>query len=60
MVDWCCFMESNQSDRILFSTFSNETSVIYGCQWPFDHCTGLLYLNERVLSFFPIASTEGK
>lgn len=53
-------METTTCDRILFSTLSKTgTSVIYGCQWPFEYCTGLLYLNEKVLSFFPIPNPEG-
>lgn len=54
-------MKSTMTDCILYSTHNVPTgSVIYGCQWPFDHCTGLLYLNEKLLSFFPLPSTEGK
>lgn len=58
----CYFTECTAYDRILFSTYSESTdrSVIYGCQWPFDHYNGLLYLNEKLLSFFPLPGSEGK
>lgn len=48
--------------RILFSTLVNDpivTSGIYKCVWPFDHCTGLFYFKEKLLSFFYLPSSEG-
>lgn len=49
------------NDYILFLTRSETGSVIYGCEWPFDHYhKGLLYLKEKLLSFFPLSCTEGK
>lgn len=47
-------------DRIIFSTRSITGGVIYGCQWPFEHCTGLKYLKEELLSFFLLPGVEGK
>lgn len=47
-------------DRIIFSTRSRTGGVIYGCQWPFEHCTGLKYLKEELLSFFLLPGIEGK
>lgn len=45
---------------ILFSTLDPiKTSGIYRCEWPFDHCTGLFYFKEKLLSFFYLPSSEG-
>lgn len=52
-------MKTTTSDCILFSTQSETGSVIYKCKWPFDHCDGLLYLKEKLLSFFSSPSKEG-
>lgn len=53
-------MKSTITDCLIFSSLPQTGSVIYGCQWPFDHSTGLLYLKEQWVSFFPLPSTEGK
>lgn len=46
-------------DRILFSTQLGTESVVYGSEFPFDHCKGLLYLNNKLLSFFPLHIPDG-
>lgn len=47
-------------DYILLSSLTPTGSAIYGCKWPFDDFSGLLYLKEELLSFFPLPSVEGK
>lgn len=46
-------------DRILYSTQLETGSVVYGSEYPFDHCKGLLYLTNKLLSFFPLHSPDG-
>lgn len=46
-------------DCILFSTQSTTESVIYGCQWPFDHHTKIIHLKEELLSFFFLPDIKG-
>jgi len=62
IINRCYFVENKtcDSDKILFSTFGSiVSSGIYGCEFPFDHCTGLLYFKEKLLSFFHLPSSEG-
>ncbi|XP_026822292.1 apoptotic protease-activating factor 1-like [Rhopalosiphum maidis] len=63
IINRCYFVENKtcDSDKILFSTFGSiVSSGIYGCEFPFDHCTGLLYFKEKLLSFFHLPSSEGQ
>jgi len=53
-------MENIKNYCIIFLTQSQTGSGIYISQYPFDHCTGLLYLKEQVLSLFLLPSIEGK
>lgn len=52
-------MENIGKDCILFLTQSQTGNGIYICPYPFDHCTGLLYLKD-VLSLFLLPNTKGK
>lgn len=56
----CYFMENKPYDNLLYLTHSHDGSTIHGGQFPFEHFPGLLYLNEKVLSFFPLPSFDGK
>lgn len=62
IINKCYFMENMTREAIiLFSTLDPiKTSGIYRCEWPFDHCTGLFYFKEKLLSFFYLPSSEGK
>uniref|UniRef100_A0A2H8TPT9 Apoptotic protease-activating factor 1 n=1 Tax=Melanaphis sacchari TaxID=742174 RepID=A0A2H8TPT9_9HEMI len=59
-INRCYFVETKTCDKILFSTIGSISSGIYECEFPFEHCTGLLYFRERLLSFFHIPSSEGQ
>ncbi|CAH1736793.1 unnamed protein product [Aphis gossypii] len=59
IVNRCYFVEDMSCDRILFSTIGPMRCGIYGCEFPFDHCTGLLYFKEKLLSFFHLSNSEG-
>jgi len=59
IVNRCYFVEDMSCDRILFSTIGSIVCGIYGCEFPFDHCTGLLYFKEKLLSFFHLPNSEG-
>lgn len=52
-------MESMTTQYILFSNHSISGSGIYVSEWPYDHTTGLKYLEEKLISFFPLRSTDG-
>lgn len=56
----CYFMENKPDDNLLYLTHSQNGSAIHGGKYPFEHFTVLFYLNEKVLSFFPLPSTDGK
>lgn len=53
-------MENKPYDNLLYLTHSHDGSTIHGGQFPFEHFPGLLYLSEKVLSFFPLPSFDGK
>lgn len=57
----CYFMKNSPYDNLLYLAHSQTGSAIHGGEYPFEHFTVLLYLkHERVLSFFPLPSTDGK